>query len=454
MAGALDPNRSAPGRALLELTREEDLGSFDAWRLPRDHNQVTPIEEESTAFVIDVVLRQTQDSIRVARFTVPKIAFEDWWTSVSTTFDTEVPESASDAPVPLIRNSSPADLSASQAILSTLPSREKHTAVWTGSEMIVWGGTPAGVGLRYDPATDVWSALTDVGAPTSREWASAVWTGSEMIVWGGKDSQQQFPSTGGRYNPATDSWSSMATANAPAGRWQHTAVWTGRFMLIWGGPLGRGGGRYDPAADRWARISTTGDPKKVDEASIIWTGQEMIQWGGFRGPDDKHSLNTGARYNPITNTWTPTSTVGAPEGRGEHAAVWTGTEMIIWGGSSDTSGQPGTGGRYNPHTDTWVSVSQAGAPLARHDAYEAWTGTEMIIWGGGPFRNDGARYDPATDEWTPMTNVGAPSGRTFSSAIWTGNLFIVWGGDPTTNQGGRYDPMSDSWTPTSTELTD
>jgi hypothetical protein len=36
-----------------------------------------------------------------------------------------------------------------------------HTAVWTGSEMIVWGGfvSPKDSGARYDPATDTWSAL-------------------------------------------------------------------------------------------------------------------------------------------------------------------------------------------------------------------------------------------------------------------------------------------------------
>src|SRR5438309_2119391 len=34
--------------------------------------------------------------------------------------------------------------------------REGHTAVWTGSEMIIWGGGIAGMntGMRYNPVTD------------------------------------------------------------------------------------------------------------------------------------------------------------------------------------------------------------------------------------------------------------------------------------------------------------
>ena len=34
------------------------------------------------------------------------------------------------------------------------------------------------------------------------------------------------------------------------------------------------------------------------------------------------------------DTWTATSTVNAPEARFYHTAVWTGREMIIWGGSN------------------------------------------------------------------------------------------------------------------------
>ena len=55
----------------------------------------------------------------------------------------------------------------------------------------------------------------------------------------------------------------------------------------------------------------------------------MIVWGGFNGGT---SLNTGARYNPSTDSWTGTSTTNAPTGRDNHTAVWTGSEMIVWGG--------------------------------------------------------------------------------------------------------------------------
>jgi hypothetical protein len=56
-------------------------------------------------------------------------------------------------------------------------------------------------------------------------------------------------------------------------------------------------------------------------------------------------LNTGGKYNPSTDSWTATSITNAPIAREEHTAVWTGTEMIVWGGSDSTS-DLNTGGRY------------------------------------------------------------------------------------------------------------
>ena len=56
----------------------------------------------------------------------------------------------------------------------------------------------------------------------------------------------------------------------------------------------------------------------------------MIVWGGT--PDGIHVLNTGGRYNPSTDTWTAISTTNAPDAREDHTAVWTGSQMIVWGG--------------------------------------------------------------------------------------------------------------------------
>src|SRR5439155_19361666 len=85
--------------------------------------------------------------------------------------------------------------------------------------------------------------------------------------------------------------------------------------------------------------------------------------------------------NPITDTWTAISTTNAPAARSSHTAVWTGSEMIIWGGGGNT-GWLNTGGRYSPATNSWTATSTANAPAARNSHTAVWTGGQMIVWCG------------------------------------------------------------------------
>jgi hypothetical protein len=107
--------------------------------------------------------------------------------------------------------------------------------------MMVWGGTDStfndtNTGGRYNPTTDGWSATSTNNAPSPRDCLAAVWTGSEMVVWGGVFCCPEVDfNTGGRYNAASDSWTPTSTANAPLARWTHSAVWTGSEMIAWGG---------------------------------------------------------------------------------------------------------------------------------------------------------------------------------------------------------------------------
>jgi len=338
--------------------------------------------------------------------------------------------------------------------------RLRHTAVWNGSEMIVWGGVGGmnlNTGGRYNPSTDTWAATSTTNAPDCRYDHTAVWTGTEMFIWGGVFGFPP-PNTGGRYNPSTDTWTATSTTNAPAGRDAPTAVWTGTEMIVWGGDNGsylNSGGRYNPGADSWTATSTTNAAAGRIEHRAVWTGSEMIFWGGYFYDGNQHYLNTGGRYNPSTDSWTATSTTNVPTGRYSHTAVWTGTEMVVCGGT-DFQSYFNTGGRYNPSSDSWALTSTINAPSGRASHTAVWTGSEMIVWGGG-FSNTGARYNPGTDNWVSTSTVNAPSVRGAHAAIWTGSEMIVWGGrDPggsnefLTN-GGRYNPGTDSWITTSDE---
>lgn len=339
------------------------------------------------------------------------------------------------------------------------------SAVWTGTKMISWGGGYIGdfgggvwnKGGKYDPASNAWQTTsTGPNVPSPRWEHTAVWTGTKMIVWGGDDSSSAL-ATGGVYDPVADDWRVTNTGSVcttgplnghgcqadencpgtcsggannagacsgnqdclggcqnnpavrcaintecssqglgkctnpppgtcgnagacqggafhPAGASSPSAVWTGDRMIVWGLP-GSGGAVYDVGTDTWTPISTLNAPS-FDYSSAVWTGSGMIVWG-FYG---------GGRYDPAGDTWAPVSSVNAPSPRVGPTVVWTGDEMIIWGGSNLDSG-----GRYRPSTNTWQSTSLLNAPTGRQSHTAAWTGSEMVIWGGN-FSNTGGRY--------------------------------------------------------------
>src|SRR6266478_131593 len=241
---------------------------------------------------------------------------------------------------------------------------------------------------------DAWGATSTINAPSARDLHTAVWTGSEMIVWGGTNFSN-YLKTGGRYNPGTDSWTATSTTNAPSARDRHTAVWTGSEMIVWGGTGDSTGGKYNPMLDRWTATSTTNAPSGRSGHAAVWTSNEMIIWGGsISGPT---YFNTGGRYNPGTDSWTATNTTNAPTGRASHTAGCSANEMIIWGGGISGPTNFNTGGRYDPGTDSWTATSTSNAPAARVGHTAVWTSSEMVVWGGidnspAGLTNTGGRY--------------------------------------------------------------
>jgi N-acetylneuraminic acid mutarotase len=337
--------------------------------------------------------------------------------------------------------------------------RSGHSAVWTGSEVVIWGGASPyerfGDGARFAVTTESWASMSRVGAPSPREGHTATWTGTEMIVWGGVDGST-YLNTGARYDPVADVWRAVSTVGAPSPRARHTAVWTGQHLLVWGGTDNAtgglaNGGRYDPTTDTWSALSRVGAPSARLWHSAVWSGEEMLVWGGNRASTGVGFFGDGGRYRPSTDSWVPISATGAPTPRERHTAVWSGDEMIVWGGFNDAGfGDQANGGRYRPATDSWQSVSNANAPSRRSEHQAVWTGSEMVVWGGTTLIYAstlvGGRYSPATDAWQLIPSTGGPSARYAHAAAWTSRGLFVWGGllrpFVPTDDGGLYLPSA------------
>jgi hypothetical protein len=298
------------------------------------------------------------------------------------------------------------------------PPNADGVLLWTGQEVILFGGsgcggtdgTCSGHGV-WNPSTGVVKTMSLVGAPPFGAPSVTLWAGTRMIVLGAILEGESVNDSGTRvlsytmYDPQTDTWTPMAAPPTPCGG---IVVWTGTEMLGWGGSSFLA---YDPTHDAWSTLPSVGQPSTSRAGpAAVWTGTEMIIWGGATllsnppsgGPYESALLADGAAYNPTTKTW---RSISAPNtGLMGPAAVWTGTEMLVWGGSDEYNcgggaDCPGSnlGYRYNPTTDQWQYITTVNAPGPRTGPGAVWTGTSLMIWGG--YQALGAATDGA--QWFP-----------------------------------------------------
>ncbi|HZN05121.1 MAG TPA: hypothetical protein VFD06_16165, partial [Candidatus Polarisedimenticolia bacterium] len=145
-------------------------GSLPALRL-------SGLEETPEAFVVTAVLGQGKEEVRTATVTWRKTSFDDWWKLGRKALVARIEDNSRFFTLPVI-SSSGCTADTWSLTSNAIPSaRIGHTAVWTGTEMIIWGGS-LDIGGRYDPASETWKPTsTGANLPQVRREHTAVWTG-------------------------------------------------------------------------------------------------------------------------------------------------------------------------------------------------------------------------------------------------------------------------------------
>jgi hypothetical protein len=262
--------------------------------------------------------------------------------------------------------------------------------VWDGTEMLVFGF----INAAFNPVTNVWRPLR---SPPSAWPSVVVWTGRQVLTWGG-GCCGGVTDEGGSYDVASNTWRSLPTP--PIEAREVGGVWTGTELIIAGG---KGDGlerladaaAYNPTTNKWRTLPPMPAPRWA--ASITWTGSEVVVIGGYKDGSGS-PCDDGYAYRPATNSWRHLPSMDSP--RAWPMAVWTGHHLIVWGGVSDLvkGTVPAHGMVYDPVTNHWSALPNA--PLrGRTNGFAAWTNIGMIIWGGNVVGGDtnppdGAIYRP------------------------------------------------------------
>jgi N-acetylneuraminic acid mutarotase len=280
-----------------------------------------------------------------------------------------------------------------------------YSAFWTGTEVLIFGPFDF---QAYNPSTNHWRRLP---APPTAAGPSGlvVWTGREMIYWGG-GCCEDFLSTGAAFNPTTNTWralasSPLAPSQTPAG------AWTGRELMILVTGLGpeakpfparlARAAAYNPTTNTWRRIAPL--PSARFGAVAVWDGRELLVAGGTTssGGTPPSLAPTGYAYDPATRRWRALAAM--PSGRSFALGLWTGKRLLMWGGLTTLTGQassPARGLSFDPTANRWAVLAQA-PPGARSSPTAVWTGHALIVWGAvsATRRHNlagGASFTPAT----------------------------------------------------------
>jgi hypothetical protein len=333
-----------------------------------------------------------------------------------------------------------------------LARRSDAVVVWTGKKLIVWGGgSQRGTefrthadGAAYDPRTRRWELLPP--APES-QWlllpndGLAVWTGREVLVWGGTtisdpegSANLGRPADGVAYDPERRTWRRLPPQPEQlrmvgSDRW---VVWTGRELVAGTLQEADAGGRtfavaYDPAANRWRPLSQspalTGGLGHLQARTAMWAGNRLLVWNFWsrtaravndeKGADDHPNEDPDGidlwAYDPATDRWT---VLPAPPGQVRRVAngsemMAIGREVVVASVRDESIGgrhrPTGVAGRYDPDRARWTPIAPQPGPYGDVDL--AWTGAALV----DPSEN--AVYDPATDRWLRLPALPEPAAR-------------------------------------------
>ncbi|MGH2635905.1 MAG: hypothetical protein ACRDHU_07160 [Actinomycetota bacterium] len=277
--------------------------------------------------------------------------------------------------------------------------------------------TPAPEGDPWAAYGPGWTALPE--PPELRVGASVVWTGRELLVWSGVPSGSEEPAPDGfAFDPLVNEWRSMPVA--PEGSSSVLSaprpVWTGTEVLYY--PAGLA---FDPSASTWRELPTSPHDPGVRQTAMVWTGSEMVVFGGGdRGSD---TAREGAAYDPTTDRWRPIA--DAPIGLNLQSAVWTGDEVIVFGslldGNNRAETQTSVGAAYDPDANTWRTLPSS--ELSPQATSAVWVGDRLIAW---DYELRAQEYDPASDTWSEPVEMPMEFSECYPDSVVAGTIVFAW----------------------------
>lgn len=225
-------------------------------------------------------------------------------------------------------------------------------------------------------------------------------------------------------------WISRNDAPYGDGNWEDTAInsFDGKvFAFTYAHVAFNLWSVWDAAKDEWSKPEECNRRYdfchcRLGDKIYIFGGAESSAFGWIKKGGDVYSF--------AKNEFRPLPKANVPTGRRGGVMCSTGEKVLVWGGGfggiaqlarnqSDAKKQPlNLVVAYDPAKQEWQTLPGIDAPPPRTHCSAVWTGKEMIIWGGADDRTnqsieDGYAYDPKLGRWRKLPDIPTEMARAF-----------------------------------------
>jgi hypothetical protein len=301
-----------------------------------------------------------------------------------------------------------------------------------------------------------------------RTGAAGVWTGTEMIVWGGGNTVNARLADGASYNPRARTWRVLPPSPLSA-RADPAYAWTGDALFVWGGSGKTDGALYDPQSRIWSRLPAA-PVAQYEYAIAIALGDKVVL---LTTPKGEHVETVHAdEYDPATNEWSQLPDLDLPA---DHelfypVALAAGSRLLFWSMWSHSIRASPTSGTIKSGVDAYV-LDMGGrawrpAPLSPEHGSDVgtplWTGSRVLLLdqqrycgacsGPGQLYFKGSAVDPTTGRRTAISQ--GPRSAIGSDFLWTGSVVLAVDNGTTVSgssddarpgDAALWDPQTNRW---------
>jgi N-acetylneuraminic acid mutarotase len=325
-------------------------------------------------------------------------------------------------------------------------------------------------------APNTWTAANPLSAARGSHVAAPL-PGGKVLVAGGTTDGSSCLTSAEIYTPATNTWTPAASMGSARCGAAAVALSGGKVLVAGGGTSATNpatgfntGEVYDPAANSWTAVSNTMSSYRfLHPVAVVMANGQVLIAGGV--DHSANALKTADVYNPATNSFAATNSMGTGRAFASAVLLSTGSVLVAGGTTGSPANTPSsTGEVYNPTSASWTPVTGSTSQPRAGASAAALPGGKALIAGGAMYSISGstetAQGESSTDIYNASTNSFTPgpamatARSNFGIAPLAGGRVVVGGGFTTltvnfmtgtavatpTSSSEVYDAASNTWT--------